>query len=100
MGGGGGAPMFDRRGGPSGYPAPGPAGGRGDMGGPGPMRGPDPYATRDPYGGMNNGSYASDPGYSQAAYSTGAGSAAYSTGYFHMAGHTASTKNPVTNSSS
>jgi len=49
---------------------------------------------------MNNGSYASDPGYSQAAYSTGAGSAAYSTGYFQMAGHTAATKNPVTNSSS
>jgi len=85
MGGGGGAPMFDRRGGPAGYPAP-VQGGRGDMGGPGPMRGPDPYASRDPYGGMNNGSYSSDPGYSQAAYSTGAGSAAYSTGYYPTAG--------------
>jgi len=78
MGGPGGS-MYDRR--PA-HPNSGPSGGRGDMGGPGPMRGPDPYASRggDPYGSMNNGSYGSD--YSQAAYSTGAGSApAYSTGY-------------------
>ena len=33
---------------------------------------------RDPYA---NGGYGQDPGYSQAAYSTGAGAAAYSTGY-------------------